>query len=410
MKNQTINYRRLFIFLLLGFSSGLPLALTGSTLQAWFTTSGISIVTIGALSLVGQPYVYKFLWAPLLDRYIPPFLGRRRGWLMIIQFALLLSIIAMAFGDPLNHAGVISILALLVAFFSASQDIAVDAYRTEATPAEERGLSSAFYSGGYRIAMLVSGGLGLILAGLIGWQETYLIMSALIIIGLIATWFGEEPVLEKKPPTTLYAAVVDPFREFLSRKSAWAFLLVIVLYKFGDALSLSLTTPFLIRGLGFSLITIGSVNKLVGLIGSMTGILLGGAIMIRLSLYRSLFLFGILQMVAILMLMILAIVGKNYVLLVVTLFIDNLFNGMGTAALMALTMSLCDQHYTATQYALLSAIASVARVFIGPIAGVMVEHLGWPNFFAWSLVVCVPGLIALWWVRHRIGTLSLQAA
>jgi MFS transporter, PAT family, beta-lactamase induction signal transducer AmpG len=402
---SSINLRRLIIILLLGFSSGLPLALTGGTLQAWFTTAGVSIVAIGMLTLVGQPYVYKFLWAPLLDRYVPPFLGRRRGWLLITQIALLLAIAAMAFGDPAAHPFVLATLALIVAFISATQDIAFDAYRTEITAPQERGLSSAVLSGGYRLGMMLSGGAALVIAQYTSWRTAYLLMSAAMMIGLLATWFGYEAnqaALDAKRPNSLYAAVVEAFREFLSRPFAWALLLLVVLYKFGDALSVSLTTPFLIRGLDFSLATVGTVNKVMGTVASMIGVFLGGALMTRVSLYRSLFLFGVLQLIAIATLFALAVVGKNYPLLVIVIFADSLFNGMGTAALMAFLMSLCNQRFTATQYALLSAVAAIGRVFVGPLAGVMVKHIGWPSFFAWSLVISLPSLLLLWWLRDRI--------
>lgn len=404
MSKLPVNKKRLFIILLLGFSSGLPLALTGSTLQAWFTQAGISIVAIGALSLVGQPYIYKFLWAPFLDRYVPPLFGRRRGWLILTQLSLVFAIAAMALGDPAAHPYILAGLALLIAFLSASQDIAVDAYRTDVSAAHERGLSAAFTAGGYRVAMMVSGGLGLILAGVVGWKITYLVMAGLMIIGLTASWFAEEPEQEfaVSQPTSLYSAIVDPLYEFLTRKYALAILLLIVFYKLGDALSITLTTPFLLRGLGFSLIAVGTINKGVGLLATLLGVFLGGVILTRLMLYRSLLLFGVLQMVAILLFMQLSIVGKDYPLLVTTICIDNICNGMGTAALLAFLMSLCDKRYTATQFALLSALASIARVFMGPIGGEIVAHVGWTSFFAWSCVGCLPGLFILWWVRDGI--------
>lgn len=407
----SFNIRRLFVILLLGFSSGLPIALTAGTLQAWFTTAGISIVAIGMLSLIGQPYVYKFLWAPLLDRYVPPFLGRRRGWLLITQVGLLFTIAAMAFGDPNTHPMILAGLALIVAVLSATQDIAYDAYRTEVTEPHERGLSSAVMSCGYRLGMIAAGGIALILAQFTNWRITYLIMSSLMIIGLLATWIGYEAnqaALDAKRPTNLFATIMESFREFLTRPYAWALLLLVVLYKFGDALSVSLTTPFLIRGLGFSLATVGTVNKVMGVIASILGVFLGGAIMMRVSLYRALLWFGVLQLVAILMLLILSIVGKSYFMLVVVIFTDSLFNGMGTAALMAFLMSLCDQRFTATQYALLSAVAAIGRVFIGPLAGVMVEHMGWPHFFVWSFMISLPSLLLLWWMREKINASNLQ--
>ncbi len=411
--DATINKKRLAIIFFLGFSSGLPLALTGATLQAWFTTAGISIVAIGSLSLVGQPYVYKFFWAPLFDRYTLPFLGRRRGWLLLTQVGLLFSIAAMAAFNPQQSPYILGGLALLVAFLSASQDIAFDAYRTDLLDPNERGIGAALTTGGYRIAMMVSGGLGLVLADFLGWHITYLIMALLMIIGMVTTWFSTEPDFANtgiKAPITLRSATIDPLREFFSRKAAVGLLLFIVLYKIGDALSLSLATPFLIRGLGFSLSVVGATFKGVGLITAMLGIFVGGLIMARLSLFRSLFLFGILQIVAILFLMELAIVGKNYSLLVAAISADSFFNGLGTTALVVYMMSLCDHRYTAMQFALLSAFSAIGRVFIGPIAGIMVEHIGWVSFFAWSIIASIPGLLLLWWLREKIEFTAQQSA
>jgi len=404
MAIKKLNKNRLIIVLLLGFSSGLPLALTGTLLQAWFTVSGISIVTIGMLGLIGQPYVYKFLWAPLLDRYIPPFMGRRRGWLMITQFGLLITIAAMALGDPKTSPYLLASLALVVAFLSATQDIAIDAYRTDVLTPEERGLGAAFYTGAYRVAMMVSGGLALIAADFWGWRTTYLLMAALMTIGLLASWFGEEPLLDRRHynPPSICIAIVAPLREFFSRDYAWFLLLAIVLYKLGDALSVSLATPFLIRGLGFSLITVGAIFKGVGLAATLLGVLVGGFLMVRLTIFRSLLLFGILQSAAILTFIQLAIVGKSYLMLVITVFVDNFCNGLGATALVAFLMSLCDHRYTATQFALLSAVAVIGRVFIGPVAGVIVEHFGWVNFFICALLTSLPGLFLLWWLREKI--------
>lgn len=410
---STLLNRRLFVVLLLGFSSGLPLALTGTALQAWFTVSGLSLVTIGALGLLGLPYIYKFLWAPILDRYVPPFLGRRRGWLLITQLGLLIAIAAMAIGNPNTSPYFLASLALLVAFLSASQDVAVDAYRTDILPASERGLGSALYTGGYRVAMMVSGGLGLILADIIGWRFTYIIMAGLMVIGIFASWFGPEPETDfdsSYQPQSLRAAIIEPLREFFSRKYGWVFLLIIVLYKLGDALSVSLATPFFIRALGFSLTAIGTIYKGVGLFATLLGVFVGGLLMVRLSLFRALFLFGILQTAAIFTFLQLAIVGKSYPLLVTTVFADNFCNGMATTALVAFLMTLCHHRYTATQFALFSAAASIGRVFIGPIAGIMVEYMSWANFFICSIVVSLPGLILLYWLRQKIEPAALQTA
>jgi MFS transporter, PAT family, beta-lactamase induction signal transducer AmpG len=405
MSTNKLSKRNLFATLLLGFSSGLPLALTSSTLQAWFTVTEASLLTIGSLSLIGQPYVYKFLWAPLLDRWIPPLLGRRRGWIILIQLVLIVAIFAMALANPRTSASLLIAIAFLVAFLSASQDIAIDAYRTDILKPNERGLGTTLYSWGYRAAMLVSGALALALAEYIGWRSTYLLMAGLIGIGLFGAWFGEEPSdeQEKRPPNSLHAAIVDPFKEFFSRKSAWLILLFIIFYKFGDALSISLTTPFLIRGLGFSLTTVAFVNKIVGFAAAMLGLLAGGILMARISLFRALFYFGVLQAIAILTLLKLALVGHNYHWLVLAISIDNFCNAMGSIAFVALLMSLCNHRYTATQFALFSALAGIGRVFVGPLAGLIVSHFNWPLFFLVSLAACFPGLGLLCYLRGNFN-------
>ncbi len=411
MPKTPLNIRRLAIIFLLGFSSGLPLALSGSTLQAWFTTAGISIVAIGALSLVGQPYVYKFIWAPLLDRYIPPLLGRRRGWLILTQTLLLLTIAIMAFGNPKTNPYLLAGMGLLIAFFSATQDIAIDAYRTDIAAPEERGLAAALTTGGYRVAMMVSGGIALILADKLGWREAYLIMAAFMLIGLIASWFSEEPKFLSttlKTPANLLIAIKAPFHEFLMRKAAWGILLFILLYKIGDALSISLLTPFLIRGLGFSLTTVGAVLKGIGLLATMLGVFLAGMLMTRTSLYRALFIFGICQIMAIISLLILALVGKNDTVLIVSMALDFICNGMGTTALVAFLMSICDHRYTATQFALLSAFSAIGRVFVGPVAGIMAKYIGWPSFFVWAIIISIPGLILLKQLKPVIDKLANQ--
>ena len=411
MPQIQMSYRRLAVIFLLGFSSGLPLALSGSMLQAWFTTAGISIVAIGALSLVGQPYIYKFLWAPLLDRYIPPLFGRRRGWLIITQIALAIAIAAMALGDPKVNSYLLAGLGLLIAFISATQDIAINAYTTDIVTPEERGLASALTTGSYRIAMMVSGGVALVLADKLGWHEAYLIMAMCMLIGLIASWFAEEPNAApvNKLPGSLWAAIKNPFQEFFSRKAAWGLLLFIILYKFGDALSVSLLTPFLIRGLGFSLTVVGAVFKAVALIATMLGVFIAGIIMTRTSLYRSLFIFGILQIIAIGSLLVLAIAGKNETILVACISLDFFCNGLGTTALVAFLMSLCDQRYTATQFALLSAFSAIGRVFVGPIAGIMVKNMGWPSFFVWAIILSIPGLFLLKWLKPLVDKVDIRA-
>ena len=403
--------RRLAVILALGFSSGLPIALTGGTLQAWMTVEGVDLSTIGAFTLVGLPYVWKFLWAPAMDRFVPPFLGRRRGWLVLTQLALALGIAVLAFQSPRSDLALVAWLALFVAFASASQDIVVDAYRTDVVTREQRGIAGALGVAGYRIAMLFSGALALVLVGgsgvipALGWRNTYLLMAALMAVGVLAAFWGEEPA-PANTPRNLREAVVEPFREFFSRPGAIAILVLLVLYKLGDAFAESLTTAFLLRGAGFSLDDVGWVNKAIGFAATIAGALLGGALMVKLGLYRALLAFGILQGVAILSFMWLALVGKDYPIMVLAVGLEKGTAGMGTAALVALLMALCDHRFTATQYALLSALASIGRVFVGPVAGYATDpkHLGlsWAVFFFWAFVAALPGLLCVWLLRNEI--------
>lgn len=393
--------RRQLATLILGFASGLPLALTSSTLQAWYTVAGISIMTIGFLSFVGMPYNYKIFWAPLMDRFIPPLLGRRRGWIIITQLALVITITAMALLDPKVNPLLLAIIALFVAFLSASQDIVIDAYRVDIIRPEERGYAVALTTTGYRIAMLISGGLALILADHFGWRTTYLIMAAAMLVGIIGAWFGPEPEIAVQAPTGILQAIREPFREFMSRKNAFLLLLLVVLYKLGDAFTVSLTSTFLLRDLGFSLTDVGMVFKTGGLIAMIAGSFLGGALIPRLGLFRSLFWFGAMQATAGLLFMALALVGKNFPLLVTTIVFDCVASGMATAAFISLLMSFCDQRYSATQYALLSALATVGRVFVGPFAAWLIKDIGWPHFFAVSFLISIPGLILLCYLAPK---------
>jgi PAT family beta-lactamase induction signal transducer AmpG len=403
--------RKIFILLLLGFSSGLPLALTLGTLQAWLTVEGVDLRTIGLFALVGQPYTYKFLWAPLMDRYRIPFLGRRRGWLAATQLALLVCIAWMGTISPQQSPWLLAGAALAVAFLSASQDIVFDAYRADVLDAPERGAGAAVSVLGYRIAMLVSGGLALILAdGILGWTATYWLMAALMLFGLAATWSAPEPEAPPRAPRTLAAAVLEPLEEYFARPAAWTLLIVIVLYKLGDAFAGSLTTAFLLRGAGFSLTEVGVANKWLGTGATILGALAGGALMARLGLFRSLLLFGILQALTNLGFMLLAIAGKSYPLMIGVIAAENLCGGMGTAAFVALLMAMCDRRFSATQYALLSALASLGRVYVGPAAGALAEAYGWTTFFLLTFVIALPGVLMLWWQRLRIEALDHSPA
>ena len=407
--------RRVGAMLLLGFASGLPLALTTGTLQAWATAEGLDIKTIGFLTLVGSAYTLKFLWAPLMDRYVPPFLGRRRGWLLLTQLSLAAGIAAMAFASPGGDLAWLAVLAVAVAFASASQDIVFDAYRTDVAKPEQRGLAAAFTVVGYRVAMLTSGAAALVLVAgsgfipALGWQNTYLVMAALMGVGALATLWGPEPQVVAPPPRTLDEAVWAPLREFFSRPGAWVLLLLIVLYKLGDAFAGSLTTAFLLRGAQFSLDDVGYVNKGMGLAATIFGALFGGALMVRLGLYRALMVFGILQAVSNLAFMALAAAGKSFPLMLFAVGFENLCGGMGTAAFVALLMALCDHRFTATQYALLSALAAFGRVYVGPAAGYATDPkylgLSWTVFFFLTFLIALPGLVLLWWKRETLKAL-----
>jgi len=397
---------RIAAVLLLGFSSGLPLALTGGTLQAWLTVSGADIMTIAWFSWIGIPYLLKFLWSPLMDRYVPPFLGRRRGWMLLTQLALVAGIAGMGISPPNANLWLLGCLALWVAFASASQDIVIDAYRTDLLPAAERGMGAAVSVLGYRIAMLASGGLALILADQIGWRQTFFAMAALMSVGLVTSLAAPEPVLRGTPPRSLRAAVVEPLKDLLSRPGALQLLALIALYKFGDALAGTLTTAFLIRGAGFSLTDVGTINKALGLVSLLLGGLAGGLLLVRMSLTRALLLFGVLQAVSNLSFALLAWAGKSYPLLVFAVGFENLASGMGTAAFVAFAMALCNHSFSATQYALLSAIASLGRILFGPVTGTLVEAAGWANFFVLTFVAALPGLWLVWRMRAQIAAVE----
>lgn len=395
--------RNLVAILFLGFSSGLPIALTTSTLQAWFTESGINLMTIGALSFVGMPYIWKFLWAPLMDRFVPPRGGRRRGWIFIMQIGLCLTLFFMAALSPQHHAAAMGLIALVIAFFSASQDVAVDAYRTDILSAAERGIGAAYYILAYRIAMLVSGGLSLVLADYVGWGATYQLMAVLVGLCTVATYYSPAVKETFFPKKNVLSVLKDSFNDFFNRDGIVCILLFVVFYKLGDALATSLMTNFLLHGLGFSLTQVGLAYKSVALIATVLGAFVGGVLLVRLAMYRSLLLFGVAQAFSTLTFMLLAITGKSFGLMIGAIFIENFCSGMGTAAFIAFLMSLCHQQYTATQYAYLSALASIGRVILGPIAGLMVTHWGWIHFYAWAFILSFPGLILLGLVRNKVS-------
>lgn len=397
---------RIAIVTLLGFSSGLPLALTGGTLQAWMTVEGVDLKTIGIFALVSFPYTLKFFWSPLMDRFIPPWLGRRRGWILLTQICLMLSIALMSMFSPQQVPMLIAAIALLIAFASASQDIVVDAYRTDVLREKERGAGAAVFVFGYRIAILVSGAFALILSEHINWNNTYLLMSAAMLIGILSTVLAPEPEAKVEPPKSVREAVIGPMKDYFQRRYAIFILFLIVLYKLGDAYAGSLTTAFLIRGVGFSAGDVGTINKGFGLVCTLGGAFLGGAMMVKLGLFKSLLVFGALQAVSNLSFMLLAYTGKNYEMFVFAIAFENLSGGMGTTAFVALLMSLCNTRFSATQYALLSSLAAIGRIFISPSSGFLVESVGWAVFFFITTLVALPGLGVLLLLRNEIVRLT----
>lgn len=387
----------MFALLLLGFASGLPLFLTSRTLQAWMTVEGVDLRSVGAISLVAVPYSLKFLWSPFLDRFVPPFLGRRRGWLVVTQIALALAIAAMALQRPAQALQLFAINAVAIAFLSATQDIAFDAYRTDVLNPRELGAGAAVAVLGYRIALLVTGSLALILADRLPWPTIYLGMAGLMLLCIFPSFFAPEPEIAVRPPATFADAVKLPFIEFFQRKGVtrgFLILVFIVLYKLGDALVNNMVTPFLLQT-GFTQGDIGAVQGGMGLIATIVGALAGGALLSQWGVNRSLWIFGGLQAISNLAYFLLAQAGQNYQMMVVAINIENFCGGLGTAAFVAFLMSLCNQRFSATQYALLSSLMAVSRDILVAPAGGIAQAIGWPLFFLLTIAAAIPGLLLL---------------
>lgn len=385
---------RMLVAFVMGFACGLPLLLTGSVLQAWMAVEGVDLATIGLFSLVGLPYTVKFLWAPLLDRYTPALFGRRRGWLLIAQVALIASLIFLGLSDPGQNLWLVALLAFLVTFFSASQDIVVDAFRREDLADEELGLGSSLYVNGYRVGMLLAGSGGLILSDFVPFSTVYLLMGLAMILGLIVTLLAREPKVAAGTPTNLKEAVVEPFRDYFQRPEAMLFLLFILLYKVGDAMASNMTMPFYLE-MGFTRSQIGTVVQLFGFWATIAGGLAGGLLILRWGIYRSLWAFGILQGVSTACFVVLLWTGSNVAWLAGVIAFENVSSGMGTAAFVAFMASLTNKRFTATQYALLSSLMGIPRVVAGASTGYLVEIVGWFSFFTFCALLAIPGLLLL---------------
>jgi len=394
---------RMLVALLMGFSSGLPLLLTGSVLQAWMTDEGVDLGTIGLFALVGLPYTLKFLWAPLTDRYCFPFFGRRRGWLITIQLALALSIAGLGWMQPAQTPFTVAVVAWLLAFFSASQDIVIDAYRRESLADNELGLGSALYVNGYRIGMLLASGGGLIMADLIGFSMVYQFMAVIMLVGILTTLFAPEPEIAAGTPATLQDAVVQPFVDYFRRHHALLILLFILLYKVGDTMASHMTIPFYLD-IGFSKTEIGAVVKLFGFWATIIGSIIGGVVILRTGIYRALWGFGILQALSTAGFAVLAQVGYSLPWLAGVIAFENLSAGMGTAAFVAFMASLTNKQFTATQYALLSSLMGIPRVIVAAPTGYFADWMGWTVFFTLCTLIAIPGLILLTRFRGWLKT------
>jgi MFS transporter, PAT family, beta-lactamase induction signal transducer AmpG len=393
---QALLNKRMLICIFTGFSSGLPLYILISLLPAWLRSEGVDLKAIGLFALIQLPFTWKFLWAPLFDRYVPP-LGRRRGWLLITQIALLLSLPLLGTFHPRLDIWTIAYFAGVVAFFSASQDIVLDAYRRELLPDSELGLGNAVHVNAYKIAGLIPGSLSLILADHLPWSSVFLITALFMLPGIAMALFVSEPALKQGAPRTLRAAVVDPFNEFIGRHgmaSALTVLAFIFFYKLGDSMATALATPFYLD-IGFSKTEIGLVAKNAGLWPSVIGGLLGGVWMIKLGINRALWLFGSVQMVAILGFAWLATVGHSLPWLAIVIGVEALGVGLGTAAFVAYIAHTTHPLYTATQFALFTSLAAVPRTFANAATGYLVEWLGWVTFFLFCFVIALPGMLLL---------------
>ena len=394
---EAILNRRMLICVFTGFASGLPYYVLVQLVQAWLKVEGVGLAEIGLFTLVGMSYNWKFLWSPAMDRYTLPFLGRRRGWMLVTQVALLVSIAALGFLQPRLSIWSVTCVAAAVAFFSASQDIVLDAYRRELLPDAELGLGNAIHIQTYRLAGLVPGSLGLILADHLPWETVFVVVSLFMGVGLVLTLVVGEAIADPHPPRTLREAVVEPFRDFVGRNGVPAAALVlafVILYKFGDNMATALQTVFF-QDIGFSLTQIGSVAKFAGLVAVIVGGLAGGVAMIKLGINRALWLFGVVQVISILGFALLAAVGPNLWLLGLAVAFEYLGVGLGTAALTAFIARTTNPAFAATQFALFTALAAVPRTIASATTGFIVESIGWTDFFLLCTVLAIPGMLLL---------------
>jgi PAT family beta-lactamase induction signal transducer AmpG len=389
---------RMLVSFLMGFSCGVPLLLTLSVLQAWMKEEGVDLSVIGLFALVGLPYTLKFVWSPVLDRFTLSFLGRRRGWLLVIQILLVIAIAGLGLTSPRENPWLVAFAALLVTFFSASQDIVVDAYRREDLRDIELGLGASFYVNGYRVGMLLAGSGGLILADHFSFSQVYFFLAASLLVGIVTTLLSREPEVAAGTPRTLREAVVEPFIEYFRREQAVLILTFILLYKIGDQMASTMTTPFYLD-IGFTKTEIGAVAKLFGFWATIAGGMVGGIVLLKMRIKTALLGFGFLQAISTVGFSLLALIGNSLPGLAAVIAFENFSGGMGTAAYVAYMASITNKKFTATQYALLSSLMGVPRVLASAPTGIMAESFGWFLFFALCALIAVPGLVLLRWVE-----------
>jgi PAT family beta-lactamase induction signal transducer AmpG len=399
---------KMLAILLLSAASGFPNQITESALQAWLKDLGRSNTTIGLMSYVALPYLLKFLWAPLVDRFPMPFLGRRRGWMLAMQIALAAAIALFALQNPSESLAPIAACALAIVFFSATQDIAIDAYRADVSLPSERGLAAAATNLGYRSASWIALAVALVVADHFGWRLAFLLLACGMLLFCVATVRAPSSHNTYRP-RSLRESVVEPLKELLGTPSALTLLAVVVLFKVGDAFSNKLFTPFMME-MGFNKTEIGTVVKAIFTASSLVGVVLGGVLMVRLGLLRSMLVFGVLQAVSNLLYCALALAGKSWPIMAAAVSIEHVAAAMGSIALTALIMALCDTRYSAFQYALLSALALLPRYSLGFPAGWIADHGGWYSYYVTSFVIALPGLAMVWLMRARIAALDERRA
>jgi PAT family beta-lactamase induction signal transducer AmpG len=405
--------KRLFVVFCLGFSSGLPTALISSTLQAWFADKGMSILFTGTLSLIGLPYAYRFFWGPILDRYSLFNIGKRRSWIFSMQFLLLIGFNLLAWFTPEHHPKLMAAVAFILAFFSATQDLAIDAHRTEYLPKKQHALGASLAVFGYRLALLFSGGLALVMAQNLGWAFTYRIIGLLMMVGMFAVFLSEEPSFGANEKIKVSQLFIETAKDLLKRPGIIYLMCFIFCYKFGEAFTTStsgVVIPFLIQGMGFSLETIGYVNKMMGIASILLGGLTAGFILTRYSLYPTLFLFGIAQALTNGLFVVLALVGKNVLLLSLAVFFDNFSAGMGSTALVALFMRLVNKQFTGTQFSIFVALSTVPRIISGPLAAFIQMAVGWVGLYQLSVVFALLFIPFLILIKDQVGTNEAEFA